>query len=124
LHHTEGKAVGDEDAWAPAGERYRVTHGYQSRVLNVHKSFAVAVGAVRGLLSEFLGDLFEPVPKTFVAIMDRGSGATLKRWDLDAEGIAPVPTTEYLVKEVTADLMLLDVAAFVDKYKPTDPPRQ
>jgi hypothetical protein len=110
--------VTDDDGWVPAGERYRVTHGYQSRVLNAHSSLAVAAGVVRGLLSQFLWDLFEPVPKTFVEILDRGSGATLRRWDLDAEAFASVPTTEYLVKEVTADLMLLDVAAFEAKYRP------
>jgi hypothetical protein len=110
--------VADEDTWAPAGERYRVTYGYQSRLLNANHSLAVAVGSVGGLLSQFMWELFEPVPKTFVEILDRGTGATLKRWDLDAEAFASVPTTEYLVKEVTADLMLLDTAAFIAKYRP------
>jgi hypothetical protein len=110
--------VTDGVEWVPAGERYRVTHGYQDPLLNVHRSLAVAIGTVRGLLSQLLWGLFEPVPRTFVEILDRGSGATLKRWDLDAEDFASVPTTEYLVKDVTADLMLLDVAAFEAKYRP------
>ena len=106
-----------DETWAPAGERYRVTYGYQNRLLNANRSLAVAVGSARALLSQFMWELFEPVPKTFVEILDRGTGATLKRWNLDAEGFAAEPTTEYLVKEVTADLMLLDAAAFVAKYR-------
>lgn len=106
------------DDWAPAGERYRVAHGYQNPALHVHRVFAVALGSARGLLSQLLWGLFEPVPPTFVEILDRRSGAVLKRWNLDAEDFAPVPSTEYLVKEVTADLRLLDAPAFEAKYRP------
>ena len=107
-----------DNEWVPAGEKYRVAYGYQSRLLNSSRLALVSVSIVRTLLAQITWDWFSPVPKTFVEVLDRGTGATLRRWSLDAERFASVPTTEHMVKEITADLMLLDTEVFVAKYAP------
>lgn len=104
------------DQWVPAGERYRVAYGYRSRLLNVHRSIAYAVGIVRSVIFWISWDLFPPVSPSFVEILDRFSGASLRRWTFAAEASAPVSTMEFVVKDLTADLMLLDVDEFEAKY--------
>jgi len=58
----------------------------------------------------------QPVSPSFVEIIDRSDGATLRRWDLGAEEVQPVSTMEYIVKDVAADLLRLDVDEFELKY--------
>jgi hypothetical protein len=103
--------------WVPAGERFRIAYGYQSSPLNVHRSIAYAAGVVRVLASMATWGAVSAVSPSFVEVLDRSTGATLRRWNLAAEDVAPVSTMEYIVKDLTADLMLLDVHDFEERYR-------
>lgn len=101
----------------PAGEQYRIAYGYQSSLLNVHRSVAYVAGALRVLASMVTWGAVSAVAPSFVEVLNRSTGETLQRWNLRAEDVAPVSTMEYIVKDLTADLMLLDVNDFQARYR-------